>query len=603
MSDFTTRPELRGTFGVVSSTHWLASQAGMAMLEAGGNAFDAAVAAGFTLEVVEPHLNGAGGDLPALLYSAAEERVRVLCGQGPAPAAATIAAYRAQGLDLIPGSGQLAACIPGAVDAWLLLLRDYGTKSLAEVIAPAIYYARHGYPMVARIVETIATVRDLFETEWKTSADVYLPGGELPQAGRLFRNPTLADSYERLAKSAVGGSREAAIDAARHTWSEGFVAEAIDRFCRTAEVMDASGSRHTGLITAADMAGWRATFETPLTYDYHGWTVCKCGPWSQGPVLLQGLSMLKGFDLSALDPAGPEFVHLVVEAMKLAYADREAWYGDPAFADVPLATLLSDEYAAARRALIGETASLDLRPGSPDGRAIRLPAATGPVAADATVGEPTVANLAALDGKPSRKGVVSGDTCHVDVIDRDGNMVSATPSGGWLQSNPVIPELGFCLGSRAQMFWLEDGLPSSLAPGKRPRTTLTPSMALKDGKPVLAFGTPGGDQQDQWTLQFFLKLVHHGLNLQEAIDSPAFHSEHWPSSFYPRAAKPGVLVMEGRHPAATVDALRAKGHAVTVGGPWSEGRLCACAIDDGPDGRVLKAGANPRGMQGYAVGR
>jgi gamma-glutamyltranspeptidase/glutathione hydrolase len=602
MNGFTTRPELRGTFGVVSSTHWLASQSAMAILERGGNAFDAAVTAGFVLQVVEPHLNGLGGDLPAIIRSAAEGRMRVVCGQGPAPTAASIAAFNALGLDLVPGSGQLAPCVPGAFDAWVIMLRDYGTLNLADVLAPAIRYARHGYPLVPRIVDTIHTVRELFETEWKTSAAVYLPGGSLPQPNRLFRNPVLADTYEKLAQAAeqTSGSREVRIEAARRAWREGFVAQAIDNFARTQEVMDSSGRRHKGFLTGQDIADWQAGYEEPLTYDYHGWTVAKCGPWSQGPVLLQALSLLKGFDLAAMDPDGPEFVHLVTEAMKLSYADREAWYGDPAFTDVPMAALLSDAYADARRALIGEAASLELRPGTPDGLMAKLAAAKVSAGRDATVGEPTVANL---DGQSSRKGVVSGDTCHVDVIDAEGNMVSATPSGGWLQSNPIIPELGFCLGSRAQMFWLDEGLPNSLAPRKRPRTTLTPSMALKDGRPALAFGTPGGDQQDQWQLQFFLKHVHHGQNLQEAIDSPAFHTEHWPSSFYPRASKPGSLMLEGRFPAATVEALKMKGHKVEVGDDWSEGRLCACGIEDGPDGRVLMAGANPRGMQGYAVGR
>lgn len=602
MSGFTTRPEIRGTFGVVSSTHWLASQAAMACLEKGGNAFDAAVTAGFVLQVVEPHLNGLGGDMPAIIWSAAEREMRVICGQGVAPAAATIEAYLALGLNLVPGSGQLAPCVPGAFDAWALMLRDYGTIGLDEALAPAIYYARHGYPAVARIANTVATVRELFETEWKSSAAVYLPNGDLPQTGRLFRNPVLADTYEKLGKVAGGakGSRETKIDAARTEYYEGFVAEAIDKFARTEEVMDSSGHRHKGLLTGQDMADWRATYEAPLTYDYHGWTVAKCGPWSQGPTFLQSLALLKGFNLDAMAPTGPEFVHTVTEAMKLAFADREAWYGDPDFVNVPVEALLSDAYNAQRRALIGEMASMEIRPGMPDGLSAKMASAKEGANRDATVGEPTVMSL---DGQSSKKGVVQGDTCHVDVIDKAGNMVSATPSGGWLQSNPIIPELGFCLGSRAQMFWLDEGLPNSLAPKKRPRTTLTPSMALKDGKPALAFGTPGGDQQDQWSLQFFLKHVHAGENLQAAIDSPAFHSEHWPSSFYPRPSKPGHLGLEGRFPAATVEALKARGHKVAVGDDWSEGRLCACGIEDAEDGRVLKAGANPRGMQGYAVGR
>jgi gamma-glutamyltranspeptidase / glutathione hydrolase len=319
-------------------------------------------------------------------------------------------------------------------------------------------------------------------------------------------------------------------------------------------------------------------------------------------VLLQLLALLQGFDLDGLDPLDPDFVHIVVECAKLAFADREAWYGDPDYVDVPMATLLDPTYNDARRKLVTERASLDLRPGSPDGRTPRV--LVGGLEVDtgaAGIGEPTIGGI----GEPtvSEHGLVAGDTCHVDVIDRWGNMVSATPSGGWLQSSPVIPELGFCLGTRMQMFWLEEGLPASLAPGKRPRSTLSPSMAFKDGKPYLAFGTPGGDQQDQWSALMLLHHVHHKMNLQEAIDCPAFHTEHIPSSFYPRAAQPGLVALEGRFPEATRAALAHRGHRLRVGDNWSEGRLSSCAREDTPEGRVLKAAANPRGMQGYAAGR
>ncbi|WP_341701874.1 gamma-glutamyltransferase family protein [Ferrovibrio sp.] len=602
---FTTRPEIKGTFGVVSSTHWIASSAAMGVLERGGNAFDAAVVAGFVLHLAEPHLNGPGGDLPALLWDARRGRIEALCGQGPAPQQATIAHFRTLGLDLIPGSGLLAPCVPGAVDGWLLMLRDYGTISVAEALAPAIHYAARGCPLVPRVIDTIATVEALFREEWPTSAAVWLPRGALPKAYDLFRQERLAATYVRFTQMAeqAGGSREKGIEAVRRAWREGFVAEAVDAFCRNTEAMDSSGRRHRGVLTGDDMAGWQAHIEAPLTYDYHGWTVAKCGPWSQGPAFLQQLALLKGFDLAAMPADGPDFVHVVTEAAKLAFADREAWYGDPDHVDVPMDALLSDSYNDERRRLIGRQASLELRPGNPAGLGARLASVKAGTARGAGIGEPTVGRLAASDGAVSRRGAVGGDTCHVDVIDRWGNMVAATPSGGWLQSSPVIPELGFCLGTRAQMFWLEEGLPNSLKPGKRPRTTLSPSMALYDGQPALAFGTPGGDQQDQWSPQFFLKIAHHGMNLQEAIDSPAWHTEHFPSSFYPRAAKPGHLGLEARFPQATVEALQTRGHKVEVGGDWSEGRLCATATDETSEGTLLRAGANPRGMQGYAVGR
>jgi len=606
MPAFTTRPEIRGTFGVVASTHWLASAVAMGVLEKGGNAFDAAAAAGLTLQVVEPHLNGPLGEVPILAWNERGRRCDVICGQGVAPAAATIGRYRELGLDLIPGTGLLAATVPGVFGGWMRLLRDYGTLPLAEIIGPAIGYAAEGYPLAWRIPNTISTVAELFRREWPTSAAVYLPNGVPPAAGQLFRNARLAATYRRvLAESqAGGGSRERQIDRACDAWYRGFVAEAIDRFCRTQEVLDSSGRRHRGLLTADDMARWEATVEAPLTYDYRGYTVVKAGPWSQAPVLLQQLALLQGLDLDDLDPVGPDFVHIVTESAKLAYADREAWYGDPNFVEVPMATLLSPSYNDSRRRLIGELASLELRPGSPDGREPRILVGGADVLAAAGIGEPTVGTLGGI-GEPttSPMGAVAGDTCHVDVIDRWGNMVSATPSGGWLQSSPVIPELGFCLGTRLQISWLDEGSPSSLAPGKRPRSTLSPTLALKNGEPYMAFGTPGGDGQDQWSLQLFLHHAHHGMNLQEAIDCPEFNTDHAPSSFYPRAANPGSLTLEGRFPEATRQALARRGHRVQVGEEWSGGRLGACAREQTPEGRILKAGANPRGMQSYAVGR
>jgi gamma-glutamyltranspeptidase / glutathione hydrolase len=600
---FTTRPEIDGTFGVVASTHWIATAVGMATLEKGGNAFDAAVATAFTLQVVEPHLNGPGGDAPLIVFDVRHGKPEVICGQGPAPAGATITHYRDEGLDLVPGTGLLAACVPGTFETWMLLLRDYGSVSLREVLSPAIGYAQNGYPLVERASATIATVAELFRAYWPTSAAVYLPGGAPPPTGTLFANKALAASYLRILKDAesASGDRIAQIERARKSWSQGFVAAAIDRFCRTQDIMDTSGARHRGVLTGDDMARWTPRIEVPLTYDYGRYTVCKTGPWGQGPVMLQQLALLKGFDLDGLDPAGADFIHLQVECAKLAYADRDAFYGDPDFVAVPTATLLSDTYNAARRKLVTDTASLELRPGSIEGygAVVKLFGERKPGAAAAGAGEPTVGRLGIGEPTVGRLGGTRGDTVHFDIIDQAGNMVSATPSGGWLQSSPVIPELGFCLGTRAQMFWLEEGHPASLAPGKRPRTTLTPTLALRDGEPYLAWGTPGGDAQDQWIPQFFLRHVHAGHNLQQAIDAPAWHSDHFPSSFWPRQARPGVLVVEGRVSGATVAELKRRGHIVEVGPDWSEGRLTAAARE----GPRRRAAANARGMQGYAAGR
>src|SRR5436190_2623583 len=519
---FTTRPELRGTFGAIASTHWLASASGMAVLERGGNAFDAACAAAFVLQVVEPHLNGPGGDLPAVFWSAERGEALVLCAQGVSPAAATIERYRALGLELVPGTGLLAACVPGAVGGWLLLLEQYGTWPLADVLEFAIGYAEHGYPVLAGITATIEKVEPVLR-DWPASAELYLPA---PRRGSLFRNPQLAATWRRLLREAGG-----TVEGARRVYYEGFVAEEIDRFCR----------EHDGLLSGDDLARWRATIEPPTTYDYRGLTVCKTGAWGQGPAGLQQLALLEGFDVASLSEA--DLVHVMTEAAKLAFADRDAAYGD---ADVPLGHLLSPGYTVQRRALIGDMASDELRPGL--GRLPTLHAAEAPLGA----------------GEPTR-----GDTVHLDVADRFGNLVSATPSGGWLQSSPTIPELGWPLGSRAQMFWLEEGLPTSLVPRRRPRTTLSPSLALRDGEPYLAFGTPGGDQQDQWTLHAFLRHAVFGDDLQAAIDAPSFHTDHFPSSFFPRQAKPRSLALEARWGREIAARLGDRGHDVDVRDGWS----------------------------------
>lgn len=609
LMSFTTRPEIRGTRGVIAATHWQAAMAGWHMFEAGGNAFDAAVAAGFALQVVEPHQNGLGGDMPAVFYSARTGRAEVLCGQGVAPAAATAAHFRGLGIDLIPGTGLLPAVVPGAFDAWMLLLRDHGSLGLRQVIEPAISYARDGFIVVPTLADVIARMADLFEAEWTPSAAIHLKSGRGPAAGSLHRNTALADTYERLVKegeAAAKGGREGQIETARKAYYQGFVAEAMDRFCRGESWLDGTGQRHGGLLTGDDMAGWRASYEAPATYDYAGYTVCKCGPWSQGPVFLQQLALLDGFDLAAMDPVGPDFIHTQIEAAKLALADREAWYGDPNAADVPMADLLSRAYNDERRGLIGDTASLDLRPGHPGGRTPQL-ARLAVGRAGLPDGDPTGTGSAMPGaGEPNRAlaGPADGDTVHLDAADRDGNMISCMPSGGWLQASPAIPDLGFCLGTRAQMFWLEDGLPSSLRPGTRPRTTLSPGLALRDGIPALAFGTPGGDQQDQWALTMFLRHVQHGLNLAEAIDAPMFHTDHMPSSFFPRESRPGVVAVETRLPRATLDELVRRGHQLEEVGAWALGRLTAVGADVTGDGKsILKAAAHPRFQQAYAVGR
>ena len=595
---FTTRPTLTGTFGMVSSTHWLATASAQRMLELGGNAFDAAVAGGFVLHVVEPHLNGPGGDLPAIVSVAGDPAPRVLCGQGPAPAAATRERFASLGLDHVPGSGPLAAAVPGAVDAWLLMLRDHGSLPLRTVLEPAIHYAREGHPMLEAVSATIGRVRELFEQDWSTSGDLWLVDGAAPRAGGLFANPAYAAVLEGLvsASEAAGDDVAAQAQAARLEWSTGQVAEAVEQF-RPREWRHSSGEVLPGLLSGADLAAFEATWEPATTASFHGVEVAKTGLWGQGPSLLQVLAMLDDLGPESLDPETEQGVHAITEAWKLAMADREAWFGDGS--PVSVADLLDPAYVAGRAALVGDTAALGLRPGSPAGHEPRFSAHVQRLLAgestghstDVTTGEPTV----------EKTGAAKGDTCHLDVVDRWGNMVSATPSGGWLQSSPTIPELGFCLGSRAQMFWLDEGLPASLEPGHRPRTTLSPTLVLRDGEPVLACGTPGGDQQDQWQTLFLLRHLVGGQSLQEAIDAPMFHNDAFPGSFHPRTMVAGVVAVEDRYDPGLLAGLERRGHAVALQGPWSLGRMCAVARD--PRTGLLSAGANPRRMQGYAAGR
>ncbi|MFC3052842.1 gamma-glutamyltransferase family protein [Kordiimonas pumila] len=607
MDHFTTRPELCGTFGAVASTHWIASAVAMRILEAGGNAFDAGACAGFVLQIVEPHLNGPGGDVPILVTRANDTGPTVICGQGPAPAAATIEHFQNLGLDLIPGTGLLAPCVPGAFGAWLTMLRDYGTVSVRDVLEPAIYYANNGHPILKNAVNTINSVKELFQNEWKTSSATFLPNGSAPEPGSLFTNKPLGAFYERVIKHAesVSGSREKQIQAAIDYWYKGEAAEVIERFCTETEALDVSGQRHRGLLTADDLNNWSPPLEKATSVTHGEYSLFKCGAWSQGPALLQAVQILQGSGIADYAPESADYVHLVTETIKLVMADRDAWYGDEI--DVPMETLLSKDYANMRRSFIGDTASLEIRPGTLNSTAPKLPpvhpkGAQGAPSAIAGGGEPTMAQNTATTSLPLNK-FQRGDTCHIDVVDRWGNMVSATPSGGWLQSNPLIPELGFALGTRMQMFWLQPGLPNSLKPGKRPRTTLTPSMAFKDGKPYLAFGTPGGDQQEQWSLQLWLNHIVHGRPLQQAIETPAFHTDHMIASFWPREASLGSLIMEERYDSATISELQKRGHHITVGAPWSEGRLSACSYESGAGGTLLRAGANPRGMQGYAIVR
>jgi gamma-glutamyltranspeptidase / glutathione hydrolase len=494
------------------------------------------------------------------------------------------------------------------MDAWLRLLAERGSLPLRDVLEPAIGYAENGHPITPGAVRSIAAVERLYREHWTTSAAQWLPSGRLPAAGDIVTNKPWAATLQRLVADAesAGSDRDRQIEAARTTWAQGFVAHGVDVFARI-PARDSSGNDHAGVINGDDLAGWRSSWEPPATADFLGFQVAKTQAWSQGPALLQTLQLLAALgDPGAFDPSSADGIHAQVEAIKLAFADREAWYGDSA--DVPMAALLDPAYAAERARLIGPTASTVLRPGRPGGAEPRLaPEILAGLRADdlsgtdgAGTGEPTVAADREVHvGHES--GDVRGDTCHIAVTDRFGTVVAATPSGGWLQSSPYIPDLGFCLGSRGQMFWLTEGLPSSLKPGARPRTTLSPTMVLRDGVPVLGCGSPGGDQQEQWQLPFLLRVLAGGQSLQEAIDAPTFNTASFPSSFYPRSSQPGSLFVEDRIDESVQADLARRGHTVSKTGPWSQGYLCAVARD--PRTGQVSAGANPRGSQGYAVGR
>jgi gamma-glutamyltranspeptidase/glutathione hydrolase len=577
---FATRPVLQGTLGMVAAGHYLAAAIGLQQLERGGNAIDAGVAAGFAVSLLKPQSVGIGGEAPILIHLAQSGKSVAINGQGWAPRAATIDWFRSRGIELIPSDGFLPATVPAQFAAWCTALQHFGTASLADVLGPAVEMAEGGFPVYPALRNQILRVIDRYRSEWPTSAVIYLPEGNIPAEGTLLRNTDWARTLKGAIDAslrAAGRGREASIQAAIDYWYRGPVAEKAVAFASHNAFLDGTGEAHSGLLSLDDFADFGAHgthIEEPVRVSYRGVDVLKCGPWSQGPVFLQQLKLLEGYDLRALEHNSADYLHVYLECAKLAFADRERYYGDPEFTRVPLGLLLSDDYAAERRELIDERrASLELRPGAV-----------------------AVAGGALRDRWP----VTTGDTTHVDAVDRWGNLFAATPSGGWIGSSPVVEGLGFPLGTRGQMFYLDEQHANSLVPGKRPRTTLSPSLALREGQPWLAFGTPGGDQQDQWSLQFFLNVVDFGMDLQEALDAPSVQSTHFPGSFYPHQADLGGTRVESRIPAEVRDELAARGHKVSVDGPWAHGQVTAVAREANG---VLSGAASPRGRVAYVMGR
>jgi gamma-glutamyltranspeptidase/glutathione hydrolase len=553
----------------------MATAAGFEILLAGGNAFDAAIATGLALHVVEPHMNSIGGEAPALVYSARHKKVLAVSGQGTAPRAATLQFFRDRRIKLVPGDGFLPVTVPASFDLWITLLAKFGTMSLRQVIAPAIRLAEHGFPMYPNLERNLRAHAARFLNEWPTTSRIFLPNGRIPATGQILVQKELAQTFRKLvaAEKRAGTDRLEGLTAARAYFYSGPIARKIVEFASHTPVMDASGQRHTCLIALDDFSGYVSRIEDTVSAEFRGLRVHKCGPWSQGPVFLQQLRLVEGYNLRRMGHNSPDYIHLITEASKLAFADREKFYGDPLFTHIPMDALLSREYAKKRRKLINmKKASLEMTPGTTVNPAHRLLRSTN----------------------------IRGDTTHLDVADAEGNMVSVTPSGGWIWSSPVIEGLGFPLGTRGQMFSLDESHPNSLAPRKRPRTTLSPTLVTVDNKPLMAFGTPGGDQQDQWTLQFFLNFVEFGMNLQASIDAPTFHNSHFPSSFYPREAHPGRLHLEGRIPSEVRDQLKRRGHRIVLEDDWVNGRVTAIHFNNREG--VISAAASSRYQTSYAMG-
>jgi gamma-glutamyltranspeptidase / glutathione hydrolase len=566
----TMRPEIVGQHGIVAAGRHYSVAAGVRVLQQGGNAIDAGVASVFAAAVVEISHFGFGGEAPTIIYDAQSKQVVVINGQGPAPKAATPALFKAAGS--VPGNGPLGATIPALVDAMAIALEQFGTLRLEHVMAPAIELA-DGFPMYAFLRDHLIIERKATE-EWEWSKKTYYPEGRIPEVGEIFTQPNLARTMRAIVAAEKAEldrtkDRKAAIRAGRDAFYKGDIAR------RIADANRAAG----GVFTYEDLAEFQGSVEKATTISFRGFDVYKAGPWNQGPVLLQTLNLLEGFDLAGMGHNSADYIHTVHESIKLAYDDRNAYYGDPAFARVPLAGLLSKAYAAERRKLIGPQAALDHRPGDP-------------YAFDPDVTAPPRRYVPHAQGR--KAGSEAGDTTAVDVVDRQGNLFSATPSSGWLLGGAFIAgDTGVPLSNRMQVFDLDPLSPNVLVGGKRPRTTLTPTVVLKDGKPFLAISTPGGDSQDQQILNVLLNLIVFKMALQEALEAPRINSLHPFSSFDDHESQPGVLEVEDRVAPAVLDALKARGHTLRVLSSYGMSTgVVAVGID--PATATLRGGADVR---------
>jgi len=566
----TVRPEILGTRGIVAAGRHYSVSAGVRMLQQGGNAIDAGVATVLAASVCEISHFGFGGEAPTMVYDAKTREIIVINGQGPAPKAATPALFASRGL--VPGNGPLGATIPAMLDAMAIALETKGTMRFEQVLQPAIELA-DGFPMYEFLRMYLISERAATE-QYEWSAKTYYPNGRVPEVGEMFRQPNLARTLRAIADAdkrafAQTRNRTTAIRAGRDAFYKGDIAR------RIAEADRAAG----GVFTYDDLASYHGQIEKPTTTSFHGFDIFKAGPWDQGPVLLQTLNILEGVDLKSFGANSADYIHNVHEAIKLAYADRNAYYGDPAFVKVPIAGLLSKDYAAERRALIGPRASLEHRVGDP----FRF---------DPAVPRPPTRYTPHSQG--DRSGAEAGDTTCVDVVDKDGNLFSATPSSGWLLAGAFIAgDTGVPLSNRMTVFDLDPLSPNVLAGGKRPRTTLTPTIVLKDNKPFLAISTPGGDSQDQQILNVLLEILVFGRDVQEAIEAPRVNSLHPFGSFDNHPSEPGVLEIEDRVPQAVRDALTARGHKLRVLPAYGMSTgVVAVGVD--PRSGTLRGGADVR---------
>jgi gamma-glutamyltranspeptidase/glutathione hydrolase len=566
------RPDVLGTRHAVAAGQPLAALAAFRILEAGGNAVDAGVAGGLCLGVVHSDMVSVAGVAPIMIYDARQREVVTISGLGPWPRRASVDYFRREcGGEIPEGVGRTV--VPAAPDAWITALERHGTLGFAEVAAPAIALAREGFPLAPFAAETIRQNQARYR-RWPTSAPIYLPDGAPPAPGQRLVLADLARTLQYLAdedQAARPRGRKAGLQAARDAFYRGDVAAAIVRYHAEAG----------GLLTREDLAEFRVGVEPPLRTTFGGHEVFTCGFWCQGPVLAQMLGLLPPLDLRALGHNSPAYIHLVAETMKLAFADREAYYGDPRHVKVPAEGLLDPAYAAARRRLVDPERAWPAMPppGDPAARQAIAPSWTGPR-------EP---------GGSDEPGL---DTSYIAVVDREGNAFSATPSDVSTDT-PVVPGTGLAVSSRGSQAWLDPEHPSSVAPGKRPRLTPSPAMLVRDGRGVMPFGTPGGDVQSQAMLQVLLNLVVFGLDPQQAVEAPRFASQSFPDSFWPHRYFPGRLTLEARIPEATAAALDALGHRVARWAPWDwrAGGVCLVRVDEAG---VRWGAADPR-RDSYAV--